>query len=107
MATAFDGAPLSEGSLLKGDGQKLKGASLTYLDSGELLASVPSTGFVALYRRSAVPTPLVPDASGWAVSEPMEGVTSVDGFAHRWEASSVLRGWQFAYVGQRTLMMLK
>ena len=29
-----------------------------------------------------------------------------DGFEHRWESQTVLRGWQFAYVGQM-LMMLK
>ena len=30
-----------------------------------------------------------------------------DGFEHRWESQTVLRGWQFAYVGRQMLMMLK
>ena len=34
-------------------------------------------------------------------------VSPVEGFAHVWESATVLRGWQFAYVGDRTLMMLK
>lgn len=105
---AFGGAPLTEGSLLKKDGTKLKGASLTYLDAGELLATVPSTGYVALYRRQTVSPQLA--AESWAMvpeSTLGEGVAPVDGFAHRWEASSILRGWQFSYVGQQTFMMLK
>ena len=105
---AFGGAPLTEGSLLKKDGTKLKGASLTYLDAGELLATFTSTGYVALYRRQTVPPQLA--AESWAMvpeSTLGEGVAPVDGFAHRWEASSILRGWQFSYVGQQTLMMLK
>ena len=48
---AFDASPLSEGSLLRADGQRLRGASLTYLDAGELLALVPSTGHVRELRR--------------------------------------------------------
>jgi hypothetical protein len=98
----FDAAPLAEGALLRKDGQKLRFASLTYLDAGELLALVPSTGFVALYRRSSVPALIGVESWG-------DGADSApsDGFAHRWEASSLLRGWQAAYVGAQTLMLLK
>ena len=106
---AFGGSPIAEGSLLRTDGQGLKGASLTYLDAGELLAVVPSTGHVALYRRGTVP-PAIP-AESWAMlpeASPIgDGVEFVDGFVNRWEASTMLRGWQFTYVGQRSVMMIK
>ena len=109
--TAFESTPLAEGSLLRADGQRLKGATLTYLDAGELLATVPSSGFAALYRRATIPPASIP-AESWAmVPESILGdagfVAPVDGFAHRWESATVLRGWQFSYVGQHTLMMLK
>jgi hypothetical protein len=70
---------------------------------------VPSTGFLALYRRGRVPAALPAAGKGagaWSL-EPDEGVVPVDGFGNRWESTSVLRGWQFTYVGAKTLMMLK
>ena len=101
---AFDAAPIGSGALMRSDGQRLRDASLTYLDAGELLASVPSTGLVALYRRGVVAPPL--SADDWSLV-PDEGAVAADGFERRWELQSVLRGWQFAYVGSQTLMMLK
>ena len=106
---AFAPEPIGSGALFRSDGQRLRDASLTYLDAGELLASVPSTGFLALYRRGRVPAALPAAGKGagaWSL-EPDEGVVPVDGFGNRWESTSVLRGWQFTYVGAKTLMMLK
>ena len=64
-AHAFEATPAADGALLRADGQRLVGASLTYLDAGELLATVPSSGLVALYRRSSVPTTL--SAASWSL----------------------------------------
>ena len=102
---AFDSAPIGEGALLRSDGQRLRGASLTYLDAGELLATEPTSGHIALYRRALVPA--MSSASNWGLTEVDEAIAPAEGYALRWEASSVLRGWQFAYVGAQTLMMLK
>ena len=104
---AFDASPIVEGALLKSDGQRLRGATLTYLDAGELLALNPSTGHVSLYRRTTVPATV--GAERWSLSpETEEGfVPPVDGFTLRWESGSVLRGWQATYVGAQTLMLLK
>ena len=109
----FDAAPLAEGSLLRSNGQRLKGATLTYLDAGELLAMVPSTGHIAIYRRANVPAPAASSGgvagSSWALAPEGEGafVPPSDGFELRWESGTVLRGWQASYIGAHTLMLLK
>ena len=87
---AFEDAPLREGQLLRGDGRRLRDAVLTYMDMGELLAAVPSTGYLALFRRTE---PAL--ESGEAT------------WVRHWEAHTVLRNWRFVYVGSETLLMLK
>ena len=103
-AAAFDASPIGAGVLLRADGKRLMDATLTYLDAGELLAYAPSSGHIGLYRRGLVASALSADT--WSLA-PEEGAAPSDGFERRWEAQGVLRGWQFAYVGARTLMMLK
>ena len=60
------------------------------MDMGELLAHVPSSGYVALFRRTD------PQVESGA-----------DAFARRWEAFSPHRDWEFVYTGGEMVMMLK
>ena len=89
-ASPFEEAPVSEGTLLRADGKRLRDATLSYLDMGELLAHVPSSGYVALFRRTD------PQVESGA-----------DAFARRWEAFSPHRDWEFVYTGGEMVMMLK
>ena len=71
----------------------MRDAALTYLDMGELLVHVPSSGYLALFRRAEASAQV--EAGGG------------DAFARRWEAFSAHRDWQFTYTGGEVLMMLK
>ena len=88
----FEDAPLSEGTLLRADGRRVRDAALTYLDMGELLVHVPSSGYVALFRRADTSAQV--EAGG-------------DAFARRWEAFTAHRDWQFTYTGGEVVMMVK
>ena len=99
------------------NGQRLRGAVLTYLDAGELLAMLPGTGHAALYRRAPVhEASSASDAAtnAWSlapstVEESAQALAlpAADGFSLRWESTSVLRGWQASFVGSQSLMLLK
>jgi len=86
----FESMPISEGTLLRGDGKRLRHASLSYVGRDSLLAVEASTGYMALYRRSVASVE-----------------NSVDVFMRRWEAPTILRGWQFTHVGGDLVMMFK
>ena len=86
----FDAFPLSEGTLLRGDGKRLRYALLSYLGRDTLLASELSSGYMALFRRT------------------MRSVeSSADVFLRRWESSTILRGWHPTHVGGDLVMLLK
>ena len=91
----FDAAPLSAGTLLRGDGKRLRYALLSYFGRGRLLATEQSTGYMALFRRAA---PSVESSAE-------EGAS--DAFTRHWEAPTILRGWHFAHAGGDLMMMLK
>jgi len=86
----FDMVPASEGILLQADGKRLRHAVLTYLERGVVLASVPSTGYLAVYHRAQ------------ATVETEEHEV----FFHRWHSSTVVRGWHYEHTGGDAVIML-